>query len=62
MKNAYMRAFGAVLFSVFPQSAQAAPATANFQNDLLIQNLFISNPYQADVTSSYNGTLNGKLW
>lgn len=59
MTGTLVRAVTAILFSACFQPARGAPAI--FQNDLSIQNLFISNPYQADVTSSYNGTLNGML-
>lgn len=58
MTSILLNAVMAILFFACIRSAKGAPAI--FQNDLSIQNLFISNPYQADVTSSYNGTLNGK--
>lgn len=46
-----------VLASCFTPVHTAPTAVQDFKNDLSIAALFISNPYQADVTSSYNSTL-----
>jgi len=48
-----------VLASCFTPVHTAPTAGQDFKNDLSIAALFISNPYQADVTSSYNSTLSG---
>lgn len=39
---------------------EAALRLQAFRGDLAIQNLFISNPFEADITSNYNATLSGK--
>ncbi|KAK5942265.1 hypothetical protein PMZ80_004828 [Knufia obscura] len=54
-----VKAFAAVVLASGFHFVQTAPTLAQgFKNDLAIANLFISNPIQSDVTSSYNSTLN----
>lgn len=48
-----------VLVNCFSFVYTAPTAVQGFTNDLSVAGLFISNPYQADVTSTYNSTLSG---
>lgn len=49
----------AVIVTGFNMVHTAPTVAQGFKNDLSIANLFISNPIEADVTSSYNSTLSG---
>lgn len=43
-----------------PRVRRSALRTQGFKGDLTIRDLFISNPVQADPTSSYNSTVSSK--